>query len=202
MLRRFSEDVTELVRAETADWMVEFRAGPAPLGMQALVPAAGAEDAERRRRGGSRCRRDGPAEHAAAAAAGAAALTVRRSVAPGGLGDSGAGARPSRQLKMIIDPWARLRVAAACRPSQTCRSRAKGLASYGAGPAGSSSYVGRAAVRGRPAGSPGRCRSSGATNSSSRSRAWEEPNGPPPARSSSLDSGCGKSTGTYAPAWS
>ncbi|MFJ6716513.1 SLATT domain-containing protein [Streptomyces sp. RKAG290] len=37
VLRRFSEDVTELVRSETADWMVEFRAGPAPMGMQALV---------------------------------------------------------------------------------------------------------------------------------------------------------------------
>ncbi|MFF5358392.1 SLATT domain-containing protein [Streptomyces scabiei] len=35
VLRRFSEDVTELVRAETADWMVEFRTGPAPLGAQA-----------------------------------------------------------------------------------------------------------------------------------------------------------------------
>ncbi|WP_424212974.1 SLATT domain-containing protein [Streptomyces sp. BI20] len=31
VLRRFSEDVTELVRSETADWMVEFRSGPAPL---------------------------------------------------------------------------------------------------------------------------------------------------------------------------
>ncbi|MFI6644351.1 SLATT domain-containing protein [Streptomyces sp. NPDC050504] len=41
VLRRFSEDVTELVRTETADWMVEFRAGPAPLGMQALVTAGG-----------------------------------------------------------------------------------------------------------------------------------------------------------------
>ncbi|AGK78163.1 Putative membrane protein [Streptomyces microflavus DSM 40593] len=37
VLRRFSEDVTELVRSETADWMVEFRAGPAPMGTQALV---------------------------------------------------------------------------------------------------------------------------------------------------------------------
>ncbi|MGW0366480.1 SLATT domain-containing protein [Streptomyces sp. NPDC002990] len=36
VLRRFSEDVTELVRSETADWMVEFRAGPAPLVMQSL----------------------------------------------------------------------------------------------------------------------------------------------------------------------
>ncbi|WP_327344304.1 SLATT domain-containing protein [Streptomyces europaeiscabiei] len=35
VLRRFSEDVTELVRAETADWMVEFRAGGSPLGLQA-----------------------------------------------------------------------------------------------------------------------------------------------------------------------
>ncbi|EMF53115.1 hypothetical protein SBD_6191 [Streptomyces bottropensis ATCC 25435] len=35
VLRRFSEDVTELVRAETADWMVEFRTGSAPLGVQA-----------------------------------------------------------------------------------------------------------------------------------------------------------------------
>ncbi|SDK49706.1 hypothetical protein SAMN05421806_10873 [Streptomyces indicus] len=34
VLRRFSEDVTELVRAETADWMVEFRSGHAPLLMQ------------------------------------------------------------------------------------------------------------------------------------------------------------------------
>ncbi|MFE1443984.1 SLATT domain-containing protein [Streptomyces sp. NPDC058739] len=39
VLRRFSEDVTELVRAETADWMVEFRTGPAPLGIQSAVPA-------------------------------------------------------------------------------------------------------------------------------------------------------------------
>ncbi|MVO86565.1 SLATT domain-containing protein [Streptomyces sp. p1417] len=38
VLRRFSEDVTELVRAETADWMVEFRAGAAPLLMQGAVP--------------------------------------------------------------------------------------------------------------------------------------------------------------------
>ncbi|MFD1660366.1 SLATT domain-containing protein [Streptomyces caeni] len=34
VLRRFSEDVTELVRAETADWMVEFRTGSAPPGIQ------------------------------------------------------------------------------------------------------------------------------------------------------------------------
>ncbi|OSC49780.1 hypothetical protein B5181_40700, partial [Streptomyces sp. 4F] len=34
VLRRFSEDVTELVRAETADWMVDFRSGVAPLGLQ------------------------------------------------------------------------------------------------------------------------------------------------------------------------
>ncbi|MEU6765297.1 SLATT domain-containing protein [Streptomyces sp. NPDC046853] len=43
VLRRFSEDVTELVRAETADWMVEFRSGPAPLAMQASGPASRGE---------------------------------------------------------------------------------------------------------------------------------------------------------------
>ncbi|MDQ0992078.1 SLATT domain-containing protein [Streptomyces sp. V3I7] len=37
LLRRFSEDVTELVRTETADWMVEFRTGSAPLGIQSGV---------------------------------------------------------------------------------------------------------------------------------------------------------------------
>ncbi|MFJ3231590.1 SLATT domain-containing protein [Streptomyces sp. NPDC086787] len=37
VLRRFSEDVTELVRTETADWMVEFRTGSAPLGIQSAV---------------------------------------------------------------------------------------------------------------------------------------------------------------------
>ena len=37
VLRRFAEDVTELVRTETTDWMVEFRTGSAPLGMQAAV---------------------------------------------------------------------------------------------------------------------------------------------------------------------
>ena len=36
ILRRFSEDITELVRAETADWMVEFRSGPAPLALQSV----------------------------------------------------------------------------------------------------------------------------------------------------------------------
>ncbi|MEV6165908.1 SLATT domain-containing protein [Streptomyces sp. NPDC052052] len=41
VLRRFSEDITELVRTETADWMVEFRAGPAPMGMQALTSGSG-----------------------------------------------------------------------------------------------------------------------------------------------------------------
>ncbi|MEU7381226.1 MULTISPECIES: SLATT domain-containing protein [unclassified Streptomyces] len=39
VLRRFSEDVTELVRTETADWMVEFRIGSAPMGLQAAGPA-------------------------------------------------------------------------------------------------------------------------------------------------------------------
>ncbi|WP_328880268.1 SLATT domain-containing protein [Streptomyces sp. NBC_00299] len=37
VLRRFCEDVTELVRAETSDWMVEFRTGSAPLGIQSAL---------------------------------------------------------------------------------------------------------------------------------------------------------------------
>lgn len=41
VLRRFSEDVTELVRAETAGWMVEFRTGSAPLGIQTAGAGAG-----------------------------------------------------------------------------------------------------------------------------------------------------------------
>ncbi|MFE6776326.1 SLATT domain-containing protein [Streptomyces sp. NPDC057702] len=36
VLRRFAEDVTELVRAETADWMIEFGSRSAPLGTQSL----------------------------------------------------------------------------------------------------------------------------------------------------------------------
>ncbi|MFF9814309.1 SLATT domain-containing protein [Streptomyces sp. NPDC014006] len=41
VLRRFSEDITELVRTETADWMVEFRTGSAPLGIQSAVASPG-----------------------------------------------------------------------------------------------------------------------------------------------------------------
>ncbi|MEU9520092.1 SLATT domain-containing protein [Streptomyces sp. NPDC048224] len=48
VLRRFSEDVSELVRAETADWMVSFRPGPARLG-----PPAGAADGPRPEGGGA-----------------------------------------------------------------------------------------------------------------------------------------------------
>ncbi|MER6996663.1 SLATT domain-containing protein [Streptomyces sp. NPDC000410] len=44
VLRRFSEDVTELVRAETTDWMVEFRSGPAPLMMQSAPLTAPRQD--------------------------------------------------------------------------------------------------------------------------------------------------------------
>ncbi|WP_156725772.1 SLATT domain-containing protein [Streptomyces apocyni] len=40
VLRRFTEDVTDLVRSETTDWMVEFRSGPTPLVMQSAVPGA------------------------------------------------------------------------------------------------------------------------------------------------------------------
>ncbi|MCT2589465.1 SLATT domain-containing protein [Streptomyces sp. N2-109] len=35
VLRRFTQDITEIVRAETADWIVEFRTSPAPLRAQA-----------------------------------------------------------------------------------------------------------------------------------------------------------------------
>ncbi|MFB9467372.1 SLATT domain-containing protein [Streptomyces cinereospinus] len=41
VLRRFSEDVTELMRTETADWMMEFRTGSAPLGIQSAVAPGG-----------------------------------------------------------------------------------------------------------------------------------------------------------------
>ncbi|WP_141206116.1 SLATT domain-containing protein [Streptomyces griseorubiginosus] len=44
VLRRFSEDVTELIRVETADWIVEFRNGSAPMGIQGAVTSAGRQD--------------------------------------------------------------------------------------------------------------------------------------------------------------
>jgi hypothetical protein len=56
VLRRFTEDVTELVRAETADWMVEFRATATPLRVQtkgtAGPPAGGAPRTENGSPGG------------------------------------------------------------------------------------------------------------------------------------------------------
>ncbi|OAH16452.1 hypothetical protein STSP_01760 [Streptomyces jeddahensis] len=45
VLRRFSEDLTELVRAETADWMLQFRSWGAPLAMQGA--AAGGDGGAR-----------------------------------------------------------------------------------------------------------------------------------------------------------
>ncbi|GAA3152726.1 SLATT domain-containing protein [Streptomyces rameus] len=45
VLRRFSEDVTELVRTETTDWMVEFRTGTAPLGIQTAVASVPRQEA-------------------------------------------------------------------------------------------------------------------------------------------------------------
>jgi hypothetical protein len=45
VLRRFSEDVTELVRGETADWVVEFRAGVAPFALRAGVGGGARVDA-------------------------------------------------------------------------------------------------------------------------------------------------------------
>ncbi|MEV0638482.1 SLATT domain-containing protein [Streptomyces sp. NPDC050619] len=44
VLRRFSEDVTELVRGETAEWMVEFRTGAAPLGIQSAGGVGGRQE--------------------------------------------------------------------------------------------------------------------------------------------------------------
>ncbi|MGW2820172.1 SLATT domain-containing protein [Streptomyces sp. NPDC001443] len=44
VLRRFSEDVTELVRTETADWMVEFRTGSAPLAIQSATASVPRQD--------------------------------------------------------------------------------------------------------------------------------------------------------------
>lgn len=85
VLRRFTEDVTELVRSETADWMVEFRSGPAPLVMQSLNAAAPRTDGAP---GPGRLPLPlgDPAEHAAPAAAGGAS-----GVAPSGA----SGVRPS-----------------------------------------------------------------------------------------------------------
>lgn len=40
LLRRFNEDIGELVRSETAHWMADFRAGPVPQATHALVPWA------------------------------------------------------------------------------------------------------------------------------------------------------------------
>ncbi|WP_431043519.1 SLATT domain-containing protein [Streptomyces sp. P1-3] len=46
VLRRFCEDVSELVRAETACWMAEFGSGSAPLFTQALAMGATRVDGE------------------------------------------------------------------------------------------------------------------------------------------------------------
>ncbi|MFE9682730.1 SLATT domain-containing protein [Streptomyces sp. NPDC006285] len=44
VLRRFSEDVAELVRVETTDWMVEFRAGVPPFAVLAGAGGGGRGD--------------------------------------------------------------------------------------------------------------------------------------------------------------
>ncbi len=67
VLRRFTEDVTELVRVETADWMMEFRSG-APLGVRNALAGGGGGGC----RSGGTVRgfgERGSAEHAPAAAA-------------------------------------------------------------------------------------------------------------------------------------
>lgn len=45
VLRRFCEDIAELVRLETADWMVDFSAGAGPLRTQSVVPYGSRADA-------------------------------------------------------------------------------------------------------------------------------------------------------------
>ncbi|UWM50357.1 SLATT domain-containing protein [Streptomyces carpaticus] len=50
VLRRFSEDLAELVRRETADWMLEFRCAPGPLLAQLAPAGAGAAGAGRAER--------------------------------------------------------------------------------------------------------------------------------------------------------
>lgn len=52
VLRRFTEDVTELVRAETADWMVEFRATTTPLRVQTQNATGTADGGRGRAEGG------------------------------------------------------------------------------------------------------------------------------------------------------
>lgn len=44
VLRRFCDDVTDLVRAETADWMIEFRTGSTPLALQSTVSVPARHD--------------------------------------------------------------------------------------------------------------------------------------------------------------
>ncbi|GAA1432471.1 SLATT domain-containing protein [Streptomyces thermospinosisporus] len=44
VLRRFSEDITELVRVETAGWMVEFRTGSAPVSVHTAVASGGRQE--------------------------------------------------------------------------------------------------------------------------------------------------------------
>uniref|UniRef100_UPI0015EE3D2A SLATT domain-containing protein n=1 Tax=Streptomyces albidus (ex Kaewkla and Franco 2022) TaxID=722709 RepID=UPI0015EE3D2A len=41
LLRRFTEDLSEIVRAETADWMLEFGSGPSPLRLQSAASHPG-----------------------------------------------------------------------------------------------------------------------------------------------------------------
>ncbi|MDX3387118.1 SLATT domain-containing protein [Streptomyces niveiscabiei] len=45
VLRRFSEDVTDLVRTETADWMIEFRTASTSLALQTTAPSVPRQEA-------------------------------------------------------------------------------------------------------------------------------------------------------------
>ena len=185
VLRRFWEDITELVRTETADWMVEFRAGrrrcaSSPAGTGRARPqqrdGAGAgsppghagPNMPRQLRPGA-CRGDQPA-------------------APGGPGAGRLAGSAEDDHRALGQAAGRGRVQA--QPDVVLAG--EGAVAVGGRAAGSSSVGGAGRrLRGGAAGWPGRCRWQGATNSSSRSSPWLEPSGPPPSRSSSLASGWG-----------
>ncbi|QCW80588.1 SLATT domain-containing protein [Streptomyces sp. S6] len=95
VLRRFSEDVTELVRSETADWMVDVRAGPRPWGRRRSSPAAREGGPSRGRcRGGSRCRPWRPGR--TCLGSGLRSAAVVRAVGPGRYG-----VRPGRGPRVL-----------------------------------------------------------------------------------------------------
>ena len=158
VLRRFTEDVAELVRTETADWMVEFGPRPAPLRTQSAVPCGRTRPSARpagARPAAAGDRPNMPRQRAARTSPRPthAAGSGRPEGPAAGVGPAVPDAAPSpvgRQLKTIIEPW---REAAGRRRVQAepdvplagerpVAVRAAGCA------AGSSSSVGRLGRRG------------------------------------------------------